>query len=219
MPREISESRISVDEVCADTIMTSPKKNRESELNLLPKQRKRNVRVESVQYSPSGIFSDRICACNPLNRTAKVIRYSIAITANPGVSCVAPETEKKYRTFLERLLRCAAGLEISSTQSKPMLSFVWLFRFSVCSGCVVDGRLCFCFYFRLHFSFYYCVFLCWLLLLLLRSQLCPAPLPANDSFSLSIISDECRCDGGRVAKRILYGTSQHTRTYASLTFS
>lgn len=54
------------------------------------------MRVRRVQYSPSGIFSDKICACNPLNRTAKVIRRSIAITACPDVSCAARKTEKKY---------------------------------------------------------------------------------------------------------------------------
>lgn len=42
--------------------------------------------VLNVQYSPSGIFSVKICARNPHNRTAKVIRRSIAIAVSQSVS-------------------------------------------------------------------------------------------------------------------------------------
>lgn len=136
MPREISGGAESpLDEVCVDTIMTEPKKNREFEFNLLPKIQKEKWMcvLRAVQYSPSGIFSDKICACNPLNRTAKVIRHSKAITA-PAVSCVVRVREEKCRTFQNVYCDVRAGLEISSTQIKPMLSSVWLFRLRLARG-------------------------------------------------------------------------------------
>lgn len=123
------------------------------------------MRVESVQYSPSGIFSDKICACNPLNRTAKVIRHSTAITTS--VSCMALQKE--------RISNVSANVRpVSKSRQHKLSRCCRLFGFFLYALLAVRDRLCFCF--RLHFFFYYCVFLCWLLLLL-RSP--PFPTAAS----------------------------------------
>lgn len=156
-----------------------------------------NCVVKSVQlYSPSGIFSDKICACNPLNRMAKVIRRSIAITANqsarPSVSCANREKVTNFRKRLLCLSRCR---DLVSHKMCRCLSFVFSFFFLLfsknvyrCRGCLT-GRdnssecVYFCFsllsaiisFLFLYYSFgYYCCCLS-----------SPLSFPSNASFSTS----------------------------------